>query len=108
MWLSEAAPPWGTDNPVRDMPSASKVPAMCVGASIMYVIPRREVTRIQVNKSPTTTKKKKENTKDTIWLAPSRVCMSSTHEGGDLSGEKKSAKVGHFLPTVLGAVIYAK
>lgn len=62
MWLSEGAPPWGTDNPVRDVPSASEMPAICVGALIVYVILQREITWIKLNKSTTTTKNHKKKT----------------------------------------------
>lgn len=39
--------PWGTDNPVQDMLSATEMPTICAAASIMYVIGQREITWIK-------------------------------------------------------------
>lgn len=46
MWDRKECP-WGRDNPVQDMLSATEMPTICAAASIMYVIWQREITWIK-------------------------------------------------------------
>lgn len=93
MWLSEGAPPWGRDNPVRDMPSASEMPAICVEALIVYVILQREITWIKLNKSTHNHQKSQKTQFGSLVVGAHEV-----DSWGRQPLRRKCAKVGHFYP----------